>query len=327
MASNMELYRLGIIVFIILPIFIGLILKIFHLIFKKFHFKFEPVHVFILNYFGTMTLNMISAEIISLLIIFPASEDTCLQYLFSLFASMTFSFSILCMQADRFLAIFWSIHYTARVTTTRAVTACSLSLLLATMLAFGMKIFVKNYTSCVFPVIMLKTRPSNIAMDGIPKILAVTATMAVSIYAVIVDRQLEKLEPYPVNLPSNSQRGTSNVRRINSDPHVFIVIDTNNLDSATVVLPPPQRNEDPVASNTSFPDMLKNTAIMNSIYFMFVINFPIYVFLGVANTNCEKDTGGCESYIFICRCLDPLRIIFCFFSLVLSLIRHRKTDF
>ena len=139
---------------IVLPIIFGLVLKIFHSIFNKFRYKFEPAHVFLRNYFGTLALYLLSTEITTILGIFPASQDACWQYLISLFASMTFSLSILCMQADRFLAILWSIHYTSRVTTTTAVTACSISYLVSVILTCAMKIFVKRYTVCVFPIML-----------------------------------------------------------------------------------------------------------------------------------------------------------------------------
>ena len=315
MASNMELYGHSLVVFIIIPVFLGLVIMIFYRIFKKFRLKFEPVHVFMLNYFGTLALYMFSGEITALLMIFPASEDVCWQYLFSLFTSLTFSLSILCMQADRFLAILWSVHYTARVTTTRAAAACSLGYLLSFIFTCGMRIFVNSYTNCVFPFSLLYTRPSNIALEGIPRILAVVATVSVAIYAVIVDRKLVKLQPGPVNLPSNSQREIYNVRRINSDPHMFCVTEGPNTYSEVVM--------DPVAITTSFPEMLKNTTITNIINLVFFITFPMTVILGIANTNCDTDTGGCDSYIFIYRCLSPLSFICFSISLILFVIRLR----
>ena len=139
------------------------------------------------------------------------------------------------------------------------------------------------------------------------------ATWAVSIYAVAVNRRLKKLQPAPVNLPSNSQRGTSNVRRINSDPHVFCVTE------GTEVI-------DPVSCTTSFQDMLKNTAIMNIIQFVSMITFPITVIVGLANTNCDKETGECDGYIFIYRCLAPFQFIFGFISLALYSKRLKNTD-
>ena len=313
MASKGELYGLGLVVFIIIPIYIGFVLKIFHLIFKKFNFKFEPNHVFLLNYFGTLALYLFSYEISTILMIFPASEDVCWQYLVSLFASINLHLSVLCMQTDRFLAILWSIHYKGRVTTTKATTACSLSYLVSIILTCGMKIFAKSYTDCVFPIVLLHTRPSNIALEGTLILLAVAATWAVSIYAVAVNRRLKKIQPAPVNLPSNSQRGTSNVRRINSDPHVFCVTE------GTEVI-------DPVSCTTSFEDMLKNTAIMNIIQFVSMITFPSTVILGLDNTNCDKETGECDGYIFIIRSLAPFQLIVGFISLALYSKRIKNTD-
>ena len=329
MASKGELYGLGLVVFIIIPIYIGFVLKIFHLIFKKFNFKFEPNHVFLLNYFGTLALYLFSAEISTILMIFPASEDVCWQYLVSLFASINLHLSILCMQTDRFLAILWSIHYKGRVTTTKATTACSLSYLISIILTCGMKIFAKSYTDCVFPIVLLHTRPSNI-LEGTLLLLAVAATWAVSIYAVAVNRRLKKLQPAPVNLPSNSQRGTSNVRRINSDPHVFCVTEGTvrriNSDPPVVCVTEGTEVIDPVSCTTSFQDMLKNTAIMNIIQFVSMIPFPSTVILGLANTNCDKETGECDGYIFIYRCLAPFQFIFGFISLALYSKRLKNTD-
>ena len=198
--------------------------------------------------------------------------------------------------------------------TTRAVTAISLSYLLSIIGTCWMRIFFKSYTNCVFPVSLLYTRPSNIAMEGIPRILAVVATIVVAIYAVIVDRQLAKLQPGPVNLPSSSQRETCNVRRINSDPDVFFVTEAYNMDNG---------NSNQLASTSSFPDMLKNTTITNIINLVFLITFPMTVILGIANTNCDKDAGGCDNYIFIYRCLSPLSFICLVISLILFLIRLR----
>ena len=126
------------------------VLKICFMIFKKFRFQFEPVSVFLLNYFGTLALYLFSSDITFLLSEFPASEEKCFQYIFFLFASMAFSLSVLCMQADRFLAIFWSIHYKNRVTTDRAGKACCLSLLLSLIVACGKCDWQELYRLC-FP--------------------------------------------------------------------------------------------------------------------------------------------------------------------------------
>jgi hypothetical protein len=96
--------------YFLLIVVLGIVLKICYLIYKKFHYNFEPVHVFMLNYLRTLALYKFTAQITTLLMIFPASEDVSLQYLFLLFASLNFSFGIICMQTDRFLAVYWSIR-------------------------------------------------------------------------------------------------------------------------------------------------------------------------------------------------------------------------
>jgi hypothetical protein len=149
-----------------------------------------------------------SSDITFLLSEFPASEEKCFQYIFFLFASMAFSLSVLCMQADRFLAIFWSIHYKNRVTTDRAGKACFLCLLLSLIVAFGMNVMDKNYTACVSPISVVYTRKTNISLEGIPRLLSVVATVAVSLYAVVVDKRLAKVIPSPVNMqPRGYQEG------------------------------------------------------------------------------------------------------------------------
>ena len=69
--------KLSLLFFFLLIVALGFVLKICCLIYKKFHYNFEPVHVFILNYFGTLALHMFSAQITILLVIFPASEEVC----------------------------------------------------------------------------------------------------------------------------------------------------------------------------------------------------------------------------------------------------------
>ena len=217
---------------------------------------------------------------------------------------MTFSLSVLCMQTDRFLAILWSVHYKDRVTTNKAVAACSLSYLVSTILTSGVAVFVRNYTACVIPAALRYTRPSTIALEDTLTVLAVAATLTVSIYAVVVDRRLKKLQPAPVNLPDNSQRGTSRVQRINSDPHVFFV-----TEGPEVI--------DQVTCTINFPKMLKNTLMRNIILFVSMMIFPINVVLDLANTNCDKEKGECDGYIFVSRCLAPFKFIFGFISLAL----------
>jgi hypothetical protein len=213
---------------------------------------------------------------------------------------MSFSFSVLCMQVDIFLAIFWSIRYKNRVTTYRARIACCLSLLLSIIISCVMNIIDRSYTNCLYPISLLYTKTTNITLEGIPRLLAVAATVAVSIYAVIVDKQLAKVEPSPVNMPSSSQGDTRRVQRLNTDPHVFFITDACNLNTG---------HED----TTPFVTMLKNTKIMNIISLTFLISFPFTAILGMTNINCDIILGECDYYLLLFKFFAPC----CFVSLIL----------
>ena len=292
-----------------------------------------------LNYFGTLFLSLFSAEIQTFLMIFPATEDVCLQYIFSLFASMAFSFSILCMQTDRFLAIYWNIHYKDRVTTSRAVIACSLSLLMCIIVSCGMTIVDKSYSKCLFPVPLLHTRTTNISLEGIPRLMAFFATVLISLYAVWMDKQLAKVLPGPVNLPSVSQPTrvveARYVQRLNSDPHVFFVTDARNLEvlqqqqsiheveSMHVV--ESDDNADTTCT-TTFVIMLKNTTTVNLISLVYLVTFPLTVILGMIYSNCEY-SDQCADYLFLYECITPFRVLCMIVSLVLILKRLSTKDY
>ena len=57
---------LMIIVCLFIPSLLGIVVRIGYLIIKKFYFKFEPLYVCMLNYFGTLSLVLFSSEILIL---------------------------------------------------------------------------------------------------------------------------------------------------------------------------------------------------------------------------------------------------------------------
>jgi hypothetical protein len=171
-----------------------------------------------------------------------------------------------------------------------------------------MNIIDRSYTNCVYPISLLYTRTTNITLEGIPRLLAVAATVVVSIYAVIVDKQLAKVEPSPVNMPSSSQVDTRRVQRLNNDPHVFFITDACNLNT---------RHEDTLSFKTHFVIMLKNTKIMNIISLTFLISFPFTAILGITNINCDIILGECDYYLLLFRLFAPFRATCCVVSLVL----------
>jgi hypothetical protein len=137
-----------------------------------------------MNYFGMQALQLLSHQLIEVFIILTTNE-TCNEYFFSLFANLLWYLGIICMHMDRFLAIFWDIHYQERVTTSRAITLCCLNILASGILASLAKIIDSEYSTCTSPEIIVYTRRTNILVDGLMKLLIAAVTVVVTTYVVV----------------------------------------------------------------------------------------------------------------------------------------------
>ena len=167
-------------------------------------------------------------------------------------------------------------------------------------------------------------------------ILAVGETIACYIYAAIVDHQLSKVHPSPVNLPPNNQVNlppNSQVRfvqRLNNDPHVFFI--RNSVTSTEVLpqqlpVPEEQTAENALDCTTGFVAMLKTTKIMNIICLVFLINFPITVMTGMTYYNCDNNLGECDHFITLFRFfVVPFKFVSFCFSHVLFLYRLNNAN-
>ena len=160
------------------------------LILKKIRSKLEPIHVFLINVIGSFVLVIFLWVVDALFQIFGDSGHLCVEYIFLLFASLTCSFGIISMQIDRFLAIYWHMHYAERITTSKAEKSCCFSASLAALTAGGVFLFDKDYTRCIRPSFLIFTRGTNLFFDGIPRLIAVLATITVSIYTLTTHRRL-----------------------------------------------------------------------------------------------------------------------------------------
>ena len=65
--------------FLVMLIFMMFTSGICFLIFRKFRYKFDPVHVFLVNYFGTLSVIMLAWGLSAFLQVFSMSEDFCLE--------------------------------------------------------------------------------------------------------------------------------------------------------------------------------------------------------------------------------------------------------
>ena len=164
--------------------------------------------------------------------------------------------------------------------------------------------------------------------------MAVAATVIVSLYAVWVDKELAKVHPGPVNLPSVSQPSMDvearHVQRLTSDPHVFFVSEAPTLSMSTAM--PQQQNMNRAQSDnhlhttctTPFVIMLKNTTTVNLICLVFLFTNPLTVILGIIYSNCEF-SDQCERYIFLYECIAPFRFLCMNISLIL-IVRRLKNN-
>ena len=136
------------------------------------------------------------------------------------------------MQIDRFLAIFWNIRYKQRVTTGKAITVCTISAVISVVVVITVTLLDSEYTTCVSEpglyIGFIFTRTTLIFLDGVPKLVAVAVTLAVSIYGVIIEKILEKnvVQRNPVNLPLatmskvSSELGHTKTRGVNDEPNL-----------------------------------------------------------------------------------------------------------
>ena len=88
----------------------------------------QPNHVYLINLIITFILGFIFFIFhISYNIATSWSSDFCPQYLVLIFLFISRNLDILVMQADRFIAVYWSLHYKGLMTNYRAISCCVLA--------------------------------------------------------------------------------------------------------------------------------------------------------------------------------------------------------
>jgi hypothetical protein len=270
-----------------------------------------------MNFFGTMALHMIVFYFILLFGVFPVSEHLCFQYYFGLITTMVYCFGIISMQLDRFVAIFWDVHYKAHVTNSRAMKLCGLNVMIATTMGIASRFHNKEYAKCTNHPSLINTRKTNIFLNGIPKILAVIVTIAVSIYVVWKTKKLNKsIHPAPQGTsqprPNEVQADT---QRIDDQPNVFYRMKHHSREPSSELGTSQQNaitveDETVVCLNqTEFFKMLKTTKTMTLLTLILVVGFLPSVILGMVHHNCSVDTGDCENFIFLVNKFSPIRLV------------------
>ena len=172
----------------------GVMITIVALHLKLFWFTLEPVHIFLINYFGNSAmffLNVFSSSVVALFY-----ESTfCLQNYFKFFLQASNAASMILLQIDRGRAVYWNAYYNSKVDNKRASIEIAACLgLIAVITILGGFIF-PDYGECLEPGNLWLTKPVNIFFIGILRILSVVTTLGIMCYVMIVNRRLAATAP------------------------------------------------------------------------------------------------------------------------------------
>ena len=246
-----------------------------------------------MNFFGMLSLLLLCSSLVPFLfIIHPLSEHLCVHYCASLVAMICLCLGIITMQLDRFVAIYWDIKYKTYASTKCAVSVCIFNFFFSLILVIAELQLDSSFMKCTDFPSLIYTRYAGLVLGGLFKMISLHLTLLVSYYVLKTKKRLQnQVHPsYPLSeiLPEERSRAeqTQNVRRLNSQPHIFFCIEQPSTNQT--------RQETPEEKDLFL--MVKNTTTMNLLTLAFVIGFVPDVVLGLVHFNCEKD-GDCESFI------------------------------
>ena len=201
--ANMEDYSNTlarfIIKFVLWPLCLSFSTGSCYLFVRKFRYSFEPIHVFLANFLGLISAIMLTWQIVIIMKYFEAPRDFCFEYFVLLCLNLAISLGVICMQVDLVVALCWPLLYPGIISTGSAVTACSVSAVLAILLSILISTVIdRDYTQCVHPTFLIYTRQTNILFEGLPKLLAVAMTTIVAILSWIIQFMLNKTSIPPM---------------------------------------------------------------------------------------------------------------------------------
>ena len=244
------------------------------LLLKMFWQTLEPVHIFILNFFGSLGFSLLSNFIRQLLHIFLVDPEFCPQNFVTLLAQVFHSLSIILLQSDRFYAVYSNAHYKGKITNNVALLEIVVGLLVAVLITTIAYVLAPEYSECLFPLYLSNTKLLHLILVGSFKIIAFIFTIVVIIYIVIVEKRLAKTLPGPV------------------------IISNQEL---------PQIQTD---NSKSYLDMIANTRMSNLVMITYMItNIPLAV-ISFVYLNCKD----CEDFEMFFRVILIFKVISLIFS-------------
>ena len=282
---------------IIISFFLLINIFIFSKIFKKFRYNLEPVHVFLMNYFGMLAFRLIVNGIILLLALYPVSEEWCYQYNVFLASELTFMLGIISMQIDRFLAIYWNLHYANRVTTRKAILIVCIIPVIAVAASIAALVIDRDNSKCILSFRLIFTRTTNITLLGSMTLLAMAATIVTSAYSVKVifrEKSKNSVHPDPRNMPLQTISQPSMepmpivTQRLDEDPSMFFLVENQMIFIPAVIAPVDEEQADIQFKTSAFFQMLQTSTTMNLLNLIFIFGLVPTVIHGMANHNCKS---------------------------------------
>ena len=211
---------------LILLCFILVTLKICYKIFTKYRYKFEPMHIFLLNYFIGVLLQLASLEMNAIWATKNPTSEHCWHFIVGMFSTFYHALSAILMQVDRFIAVKWAMHYGRLVNNRNSFLSIGFCAFLGIVIVLAVLLCDPDFTLCAYPPLLM-TRTTGILFGGIPKLVAVVSTVGVLLFCLKTNKRLAKVLPAKVNLPKVEPPLELNVRRLEGHAASFV----RNVDS------------------------------------------------------------------------------------------------
>ena len=130
------------------------------------------MHVHQMNFMIVSALNVFFGTFIIIHEIIGFVVDvSCWHYFFGMFTQTSFNIDVIPMQLDRFLAVYWNINYSGRVSKKMALISCLSSKVTATVVTLCVAYLDDSYGKCSADLALTYLKGSNIYLDAYPKLV------------------------------------------------------------------------------------------------------------------------------------------------------------
>jgi hypothetical protein len=340
--SNNVLLLISFIFIICIIILINGIYKIY----KKFNGQMKPNHIFMLNLLITFTLKCCYLIFIYNHTMWMSSGtfELCLHYFVGLVIFISTNIDIIIMQADRFIAVFWSLQYPGFATNGRAVLICIISKLVNIVISSLVLFFDKDYLRCSKTIPLLITKTSSIIMISCLQLFVTVIVGIVSSYLGFKMVQIKKSENRVVNVsgvrsdepcPQNEQEMVNvkgqriQVRRIDDEPNMFYSIEINAHEAIEMSNPPQDLEAESTAAdcnNTNIFLMARTALNMNYIVILHcLINTPLSI-MSIIYWDCSQERGECDAFLLFTNIMIIPRFFVIFCGFCIFFFNFKKLD-